>query len=175
MPAALILAALLSGCSAPLPPEAFADTTPAFDPLTFWTGRTTSWGVIENRNGAPAAIVTTSTVATPDGPDALNMTQHVLTGGQDTTRTWHMRRLGNNHFQATANDMVGVAQGTASGRTFHWTWATHPNNPATNLTMEQWMYLADNNTLMNRTIITKLGIRLAEVTEQFIRQEWSTP
>jgi hypothetical protein len=28
------------------------------------------------------------------------------------------------------------------------------------------MCLADNNTLMNRTIITKLGVRLAEVSDK---------
>jgi hypothetical protein len=33
------------------------------------------------------------------------------------------------------------------------------------------MYLADNGTLLVRTIITKLGIRLAEISEQFVRGE----
>jgi hypothetical protein len=36
--------------------------------------------------------------------------------------------------------------------------------------MDQWMYLADNGTLLNRTIMTKLGIRLGEISEQFVRQ-----
>ena len=94
----------------PLKPTAFANTAPAFDPVTFWTGHTSSWGVIENRDGAPTAIVTTTTDATPEGPNGL-----------------------------------------------------------LNVSMEQWMYLADNGTLLNRTIITKLGVRLAEISEQFVR------
>jgi hypothetical protein len=167
-----LLALLLStSCAAPLGPQAFSTTTPAFDPIAFWSGRTASWGVIENRDGSPTAIVTTSTESTPDGRDSMNMVQHVMTGGKDTVRTWHMRRLGNGQFEATANDMVGSARGTASGRTFHWTWtlATKPGDSLRNISMEQWMYLADNGTLMNRTIITKLGLRLAEVSEQFVR------
>ena len=164
---------LLAGCAAPLRPQAFASTEPAFDPVTFWTHPTASWGVIEDRGGAPTEIVTTTTEATAQGVDGLHMVQHVRTGGKDTVRVWRLRRLGHGQFEATANDMVGTARGVASGRTFHWTWtlATKPGNALFNVSMEQWMYLADNGTLMNRTIVTKLGLRLGEVSEQFVRHE----
>lgn len=164
---------LAAGCAAPLRPEMFATTSPAFDPVTFWSGGTASWGVIEDRDGAPTAIVTTTTDATAEGLDGLHMVQHVVTNGKDTVRDWHIRRLGNGQFEATANDLVGTARGVASGRTLHWTWtwATNPGNPLLNVKMEQWMYLADNGTLMNRTIISKLGVRLAEVSEQFVRRQ----
>jgi hypothetical protein len=164
---------LVAGCAAPLRREAFANTAPAFDPVKFWTGRTSSWGVIENPDGAPTAIITTSTVSTPEGADGLHMIQHVMSGGKDSLRDWHMRRLGRGEFEATANDVIGTARGHTSGRTLHWTWilATKPGNCVFNVNMEQWMYLADNGTLMNRTIITKLGVRLAEISEQFVRHE----
>ncbi len=168
---ALGLALSAAGCSSALPPAAFAGTTPAFDPVTFWAGRTASWGVIEDRDGAPTAIITTTTAATPEGPDGLHMVQHVVHDGQDTARDWHFRRLGGGRFEATANDLVGVARGATSGRTLHWTWtlATRPGHPLYDVTMDQWMYLAESGTLLNRTIITKFGIRLAEVSEQFVR------
>ena len=164
---------LLVGCTPPLPAGAFATTTPAFDPITFWTGHTASWGVIENRDGAPTAIITTTTDGTPESPAGLHMIQHVTHDGQTTTRDWHLRRLGPHSFEATANDVAGTAHGTTFGRTLHWTWTleTHPGHPLYNVTMDQWMYLADNGTLMNRTIISKWGVRLAEVSEQFVRVE----
>ncbi|HZK80686.1 MAG TPA: DUF3833 family protein, partial [Humisphaera sp.] len=115
-------ALLVAGCAPPMRPAAFANTAPAFDPVTFWTGRTASWGVIENRDGAPTAIVTTTTEATAEGAGGLHMVQHVMTGGKETVRDWHMHRLGDGKFMATANDMVGDARGVASGRTFHWRW-----------------------------------------------------
>jgi hypothetical protein len=170
---ALCLTGLLvfAGCASSLGPGAFASTTPAFDPVAFWTGHTSSWGVIENRSGEPTAIITTTTDGTPEGAGGLHMVQHVVHDGQDTVRDWHIRRLGPGQFEATANDLVGAARGSTSGRTLHWTWrlATHPGNGLYNVTMDQWMYLADDGTLMNRTIITKLGVRLAEVSEQFVR------
>ena len=162
---------LIAGCAAPLRPEAFAATSPAFDPVAFWTGRTASWGVVENRDGAPTAIITTATEGTAEGADGLHMVQHVVTDGKDSVRDWHIRRLGPGQFEATANDMVGTACGSPSGRTLHWTWtlATKPGNCLFDVTMDQWMYLADNSTLLNRTLITKFGVRLAEVSEQFVR------
>ena len=163
---------LAAGCGAPLRPEAFANTRPAFDPVTFWTGRTASWGVIENRDGAPTEIITTSTDGTAEGADGLHMVQHVMTGGKDSVRDWHIRRLGDGQFEATANDLVGIAHGQTSGRTLHWVWtlAAKPGNGLFDVIMEQWMYLADNGTLLNRTIVTKLGVRLAEISEQFVRR-----
>lgn len=171
---ALCTALLLAGgCAAPLRPEAFARTTPAIDPIIFWTGRTDSWGVIENRDGAPTSIITTTTDGTAEGAGGLHMIQHVIVDGKESVRDWHIRRLGAGLFDARANDMVGTVRGAPSGRTLHWTWVleTRPGNSLFDITMEQWMYLSDHGTLMVRTIVTKLGVRLAEISEQFERRK----
>ena len=164
---------LLAGCSPAVPLTRFANTAPAFDPLTFFTGHTTSWGVIENRDGGPSDIVTTDCVGSAEGPDGLRMVQHVTNAEGTTQREWHMRRLGGGKFEASANDMVGTATGESSGRVFHWTWtlATRPGNAWRDVQFEQWMYLMDDGAMVNRTQVTKLGIRLAQVTEQFHRAE----
>lgn len=169
----LCVAFLSSGCATPLRPAAFATTIPAFDPVTFWTGKTASWGVIENLDGAPIAIVTTTTDGSAEDADGLHMVQHVTADGKESVRDWHIRRMGNGKFEATANDVVGIARGATSGRMLHWNWtlATQPGNSLFNIKMEQWMYLADNGTLLVRTIITKLGVRFAEISEQFVRRQ----
>ena len=43
-----------------------------------------------------------------------------------------------------------------------------------NVGMEQWMYLSDNGTLLVRTTVKKLGIRLTQISEQFVRKPDST-
>ena len=172
MRAGFVLLAVVSvaACSPPLPVEKFAGTEPAFDPVAFFTGHTVSWGVLENRGGAPTAIVTTDCVGTPDGADGLRMVQHLTVGDEPpTTRVWHMRRAGPHTFTATANDMVGTAEGEARGRVFHWTWvlATKPGQGWRNVVFEQWMYAEEGGAMVNRTVVRKLGVTLAEVTEQF--------
>lgn len=160
----------LAACSKPLPVTAFAG--PALDPVRFFTGPVHSWGVLENRRGQPTEIVTTDCVGEAEGPDGLHMRQ-VLHIGQDkpVVRDWHMRRSGPGTYAATANDLVGAATGEAAGRAFHWQWtlATEPGNPVKNVTMDQWWYLQDDGSMLNRTTIRKLGVILAEVTEHFVR------
>jgi hypothetical protein len=162
----------LAGCSKPMEIAGFKGTAPAFDPVVFWTGHTHSWGVVETPGGAPSEIVQTDCVGTPEGADGLHMRQ-TLTEGDGTVmhRDWHLRRTGPGAFEATANDMAGTARGQAAGRVFHWTWvwAMSPGDPLKNVTMSQWMYLMPDGTMMNRTVVSKLGITAAEVSEQFSR------
>jgi len=167
---AVLLAVSLLGCSSPLPVSSVGAAGPAFDPIRFFTGHVRSWGVLEDRSGQPTSIVQTDCTGQTDGPDGLRMTQR-LTVGQDApvTREWRMRRVLPGRFEATANDMVGTAAGEASGRAFHWQWtlALSPGNALKNVTMEQWWYLLDDGSMLNRTTVSKLGYIAAEVTEHF--------
>jgi hypothetical protein len=170
--AGLLLALLLAACSRPMPVGQFAGPGPQIDPIAFFTGHTHSWGVLENRRGAPSEIVRTETTGEAEGPDGLHMMQRLWVGDDPPqTRDWHMRRTAPGHYAATANDMVGTATGIAAGRAFHWRWvlATEPGNPIRNVTMDQWMYQFDDGSVMNRTTIRKLGLVLAEVSERFER------
>lgn len=166
----LLLAALLAGCGGPLTVPQAGQGGPAFDPVRFFSGHVRSWGIVENRGGQPTTIVTTDCQGTADEPDGLRMTQHLVVGGEPSTRDWTMRRTGPGRFEATANDMVGTATGEASGRAFHWHWtlALSPGNPLKNVDMEQWWYLQDDGSMLNRTIVHKLGFVAAEVTEHFV-------
>ena len=161
----------IGGCSDPLPIQSFPGP-PVFDPVTFFGGDIHSWGVLENRSGEPTQIVTTDGRGVAEGADGVHFLQHLHVGTDAaTTRDWHMRRVGPGKFDADANDMVGTAHGEGEGRAFHWTWtlALHPGNPLTNVSMDQWWYLQADGSMLNRTIIRKLGIVVAEVTEHFVR------
>jgi hypothetical protein len=166
----LLLALALSACGQPVPVGHFAGTAPEIDAIAFWTGHHRSWGVLENRSGGPTDTVVTDCVGivAPDG--TLHMVQTLTLGdGSVQHRDWHMRRTGPHSFVATANDMVGQADGISAGRVFHWRWvlALSPGDPLKNVVMDQWMYLMDGGSMMNRTTISKLGITLAEVSEEF--------
>jgi hypothetical protein len=156
----------LTGCGKEKPDLA----GPAFDPVAFFSGHVKSWGVVEDRSGAPEERVETDCVGTSDGADGLTMVQHLnIQGDKPVVRRWSLRRLGDGRFEATANDMVGTAVGSVTGRMFHWqwVWARSPGDPLMNVTMSQWMYRMDDGSALVRTTISKLGVILAEVTEQF--------
>ena len=156
-------------------PAQFADARPVFNPTKFFEGRTSSTGVMENRRGMPAQSVTTETLGRRDG-DTLVIEQDLVLGGQRQHRSWRLRQLDSHHFEATANDIVGTARGEAYGNVFHWafTLALAPRNPLANVRMSQWMYLQpDGKTMLNHSTISKAGIVVRQVTEQFRKHESS--
>ena len=117
------------------------------DPVRFFTGPCRVLGRAGRPAGQPTAVVTTECLGEAEGRDGVHMVQALQVGADaPVTRDWHMRRIGPGRYEATANDMVGVAAGEAAGRAFHWQWtlALQPGNPVKNVTMDQWWYLLDD-------------------------------
>jgi hypothetical protein len=168
----IILAALTAACAS-LSPSQFAGTAPAFDPIAFFTGRTTSAGVFENRSGDPARRFSTICDGRRVAGGALLLDQtFTYADGEIQHRHWHIQRLDEHRYAATANDVAGTASGEAYGNAFHWTYTVEliPGNPLYNVRLEQWMYLEDGSqTMVNRASVTKLGFQVAQVTEFFRR------
>lgn len=152
-------------------PADFAAGRPVFDPTKFFTGRTRSSGVIENRSGAPTQRVTTETWGVWDG-DSLQLEQDLaFSDGRRQHRSWRMQRLDAHRFTATANDVVGTVRGEAYGNVFYWSFTLKSDNPFGRVRMSQWMYLQpDGHTMINHSTIRKAGIVVAQVSEQFSRQ-----
>jgi hypothetical protein len=168
---ALCVAVCLIACCDHTPAQSAAPGTgPAFDPVAFFNGHTRSWGVIENRSGAPTQSIVTDSHGWIDEANQLRMVQQLsFQDGSTQERHWTLSRTGPNRFTATANDMVGSAAGETDGGMFRWEWvlARSPGNPLMNVTMRQWMYRLDDGSAMIRTTVSKFGIIVAEVTERF--------
>ncbi len=145
---------------------------PAFDPMQFFTGHTKSWGVLESRSGEPTSRIVTETWGKIVGGE-LRMEQDLFFENKPRQhRSWRMRRIDANHFEATATDVIGTARGEVKGNMFRWkfTLATKPGNPLFNVEMTQRMYLQPGGqTMINRDTVRKFGFTIAQVTEEFQR------
>jgi hypothetical protein len=169
-----VAATLAAGCARESSMPVSTSSSPAFDPVAFFDGQTRSWGVIESRFGVPTERIVTDGHGQREGTERLRMVQHLsFQDGTTQERDWTLWRSGPDQFKATANDMVGTAEGEAHGRVFHWQWclARSPGNPLMNVTMQQWMYRMEDGSVTIRTTVTKLGFIVAEVTEQFTHPE----
>jgi len=172
----LALSLLISGCAGGLKPESFTGGGPRFDPLQFFDGPTRSWGVIESRRGQPKSRFKTDMMGRREGAD-LEITQDfTFEDGHRQQRVWRVHRVDDHHYDATANDVVGVSHGLAYGNTFRWEYVVAGKTRLTNLRYSLWMYLqADGETLINRVTVTKLGVILAQTTEHFHRGTGPVP
>jgi hypothetical protein len=176
----LALCFVITGCHT-LKPESFAGAEPRFDPDKYFEGPTRSWGVTESRSGRPKSRFRTEMMGRREGGDKgdLVITQDFhFEDGRTQQRVWHIHRAGDHRYEASASDVIGPAVGYAYGNTFHWeyTLALRPGNKLANVHMEHWMYLqADGETMINRVLIRKFGVIVAETTEHFHRGSGPVP
>lgn len=164
-----ICLAMLAGCSS-LRVEQFAGGAPVFDPLAYFTGKTHSWGVFENRSGQPTRRFQTACVGRMEGGVLVLDQDFTYDDGHHQLRHWRIRRVDAHRFEATANDVVGTGTGEAYGNAFRWeyTVALKPGNPLFNVRLKQWMYLQPpGQTLFNRGTVRALGVEVAQIAEEF--------
>lgn len=154
-------------------PTDFTGDKPIFEPEKFFAGHLHSWGVVENRSGAPTSRFTTDIVGRRDGNSVVIEQHFAFDDGRRQDRTWRLQRIDAQHYEATANDVIGTATGIAAGNAFRWqyTLALSPGNSIENVQMIQWMYgVDDGSRMMNRVTVEKFGIIVAEVSEFFRRE-----
>lgn len=163
----LLLAAAMSGCAGPGVNQ-FASVKPGFHPEQFFAGRAVAWGVLEDGSGDPTKRFTSVDVGTLAG-DTVTIAQTIsYSDGTSQSRSWKLRRVDDSHYEGTADDIVGVAQGEAAGNALHLEYdlALSPTNPLTHVHLNQWLYLQDGgDSMISRTTISKLGIVVARSAE----------
>jgi hypothetical protein len=167
----LLLCVLLAGCTS-LRPQDFAAAVPRFEPDKFFEGSVHSWGVIETRSGSPKSRVRADLTGRREGSDVVVTQNFTFEDGHTQQRIWRIRRIDEHRYEASANDVIGPAVGYAFGNAFHWeyTLQLRPGNFFTRVRMEHWMYLlGDGETMLNRVVIRKFGVILAQTTEYFQR------
>ncbi len=170
--AVALIAMALGGCAS-RPTASFANGKPEFDPGKFFLGRTHSWGIVDSPGGWPKEIITTRTEGHWEA-DAFHFEQDIAFEKREGQhRSWLIRRVDAHHFTATGTGIVGEARGEAYGNVFHleFTMALGSGNPLLHVHMSQWMFLQpDGRTMINSDTITKAGVIVARITEQFVKE-----
>ena len=85
--------------------------------------------------------------------------------GEKTERQWNISFSNNSLFVANAHDVVGEAKGQQAGNAINinYTLQVPYNNSTINLKMDDWMYLVDDNIVLNRTSMKKFGFKVGEL------------
>ena len=161
----LLMAAIaLSGCTARI--DDYAGTTPVLKLEEFFNGPLVAYGMIQDRSGQVTQRFEVEMVGTWDGPEGVLDEQFVWDDGRKEERIWYLTKVGENRYNGTASDVVGVAEGTVQGHALHWVYKLQvPVGERTlNITLDDWMFLIDENRLINRTEMRYFGFRVGEIT-----------
>ena len=166
--ALLALAALMLNACATVDVAHYANDKPPLDLSRYFTGTVDGWGMFQDRSGAVVRRFYVRIDCTWEGTQGTLDEHFEYTDGTTQNRVWTITKDGE-RYTGIAADVVGTAQGSAAGNALHWNYvlALPVDGRTWNMDMDDWMYLVDDKTMLNRTTMSKLGFRVGEVTLSF--------
>jgi len=168
--AALMLAALLSGCASQ-DIRQYANEQPVLDLSTYFNGKIVAHGVFQNRSGQVVRRFVVEMDGQWNGNQGVLDEWFTYSDGTRERRVWRLTKHADGRYTGTADDVVGEAQGQAVGNAFFWTYVLRlpVDGKTVDVRFDDWMYLVDDKVMLNRATMSKFGIRLGEVTLSFTK------
>ena len=165
------LAATLAGCSGPRP-EQYANQQPRLDIQSYFNGTLDAHGMFQDRSGEVVKRFMVVMRCQWQGDTGTLDEDFTYSDGTKQKRVWTLQKTGAGTFTATAPDVIGTAQGIASGNALRWKYvlAQPVGDKVYNVDMEDWMFLIDDKVMLNRTAMSKFGVSLGTVTLSFTKR-----
>ncbi len=164
-------ATFLAGCSTQQPAQ-YAKEQPALDIERYFNGTLDAHGMFQDRSGDVLKRFVVVMRCSWKGDTGIFDEDFVYADGTKQKRVWTVKRTAPGRYSATADDVVGTAEGVVSGNALRWTYvlALPVDGKIINVTMEDWMYLIDERVMLNRTAMSKFGVGLGNVTLSFTKR-----
>ena len=168
----LILVAYLVSACAITDVNHYKNVKPEFDLEKYFTGTTDAWGMFQQRNGAVVKRFHVVIEGKRVADELILDEQFVYDDGSKQQRIWKLKKNPDGRWIGNAGDVQGDAIGEAAGNAFKWQYTLLLPVDGTTyaMSMDDWMYLIDEQTLVNRARMSKFGIDVGEVTLFFRRR-----
>ena len=167
----MVLASLLLISCGQVPVERYANEKPALDLPAFFSGPVQAWGMFQDRSGEVIKRFHVNIDSRREGDKLILDERFLYSDGTRQRRVWTLTPDGTGRWIGTAGDVVGEAIGEVAGNALHWRY--YLNLPVDDSTyvvhFDDWMYLMDDDTMVNRSVMSKFGIELGQVTLFFRR------
>ena len=163
---ASISAAVLTACGS-VDVDHYAREKPELELSSFFHGTIDAWGIFQKRDGAVARrfhVVIEASWKSPQ--EGVLDERFTYSDGETQRRVWTLKRQPDGTWQGTADDVVGVAIGKVAGNALRWKYVMRlPVDGKEYLVdFDDWMWQLDDSSMMNRSVMSKFGIDLGEVT-----------
>jgi hypothetical protein len=167
----LLALVMLAGCTASV--RDYAGREPQLDLREYLDGPLVAWGIVQDRSGEVTRSFRVDMVGRWDGDTGVLEEDFTWSDGTTERRVWTFRKVDEHTYVGTAGDVVGEARGEAFGNALRWryTLALPWNDGTINVLLDDWMWLIQDNVLVNRSEIRKFGFRVGEVTLFFQKKE----
>lgn len=165
----------ISGCSTTI--DDFRETTPKLVLEDYFNGTLDAWGMFQDRSGKVVKRFHVVIEASWTGETGTLDERFTYDDGSTQRRVWTLTAHGDGRYSGTAGDVVGTAEGQARGSAFRWKYvmALPVDGKVYNVHFDDWMYLVNDQVMLNRSEMSKFGFRLGEVTLSFTRRAGAAP
>ena len=163
--------ALLAGCASSPTPADYAAEKPVLDLKTYFNGEIVAHGIFTDRQGRVVKRFVVDMQASWVGKQGTLDERFTYSDGTQQQRIWRLTDLGNGRYSGRADDVVGEAAGESAGNALRWgyTLALPVDGRIWHVQFDDWMFLMDGHTMINKAQMSKFGIRLGEVTLSFTK------
>jgi hypothetical protein len=161
----------LAGCSG-IDPARYAGEQPRLDLARYFNGTVDAWGLFQDRSGEVVRRFTVLMNCQWQGPVGTLDEDFIYADGSREKRIWTVRKHDERRYTGTAADVIGEAQGIASGNSLNWryTLALKVEGRTWHVDFDDWMFQMDDRVMLNRATMSKFGVRLGEVLLSFTRR-----
>ena len=161
----LPLFVLLCGCSS-VEVSDYTTTQPGLDLRQFLNGDLRAYGMLQDRSGRMTRRFTATLNGSWNGENGTLVEHFIFDDGEEQDRTWTLQHLGDGRYLGSAGDVIGNAEGATGGSVFSWRYQLDVpwGDGSIAVNLDDWLYLIDNEHLLNRTTLRKFGFRVGELT-----------
>ncbi len=159
----LMLTGLLSACSNSV--SMYKDFSPTLSLESFLNGRIVGTGLIEDWRGrVTRQFDFTGEAVWLNHECTFNETMSYYDGHVDH-RTWIITKVNDHYYEGKARDVIGVAKIFISGNAMNWQYKMDikVDNSVYRLSFDDWMYLMNNDTLINKNSFKKFGLTVGSL------------
>lgn len=162
------LLAALAGCAGPQI-EDYAAERPVLDLRQYFNGPLTAHGVFTDRSGKVVKRFTVKMTGRWQGDQGVLEEDFLYSDGKTERRVWRLTREADGRYSGRADDVVGVAEGRAAGNALRWAYTLRlqVDGSSWDVQFDDWMFLMDEQVMLNKARMSKFGIELGEVTLSF--------
>jgi len=168
MATALAVVAGLAGCGSQAI-EDYAAETPQLDLRDYLNGPLTASGVFFDHAGRASLRFIVDMEGSWEGDTGTLAERFRYSDGRSDERVWTISFQDDDSFTATAHDVVGEAKGSQRGNAAMMEYRLRIPRDGGEIVvaMEDWLYLQEDGTLINRTKMRKFGLTVGELVVAF--------
>ena len=156
---------VLAACSAkPRIPDTFLSDR-KLNLEEFFEGKTVAYGQFQDVLGNVPRRFSVDIDGTWDGETLTLVEDFLYDDGATEQRIWTLTKTGEDTWTGTAPGVLGTATGIERGDTFNWKYKIDlPVKDGTmRVNFDDWMWLLEDDRLLNRAYVSRFGIRIGEV------------